>query len=98
MTAEQIDRLGSDLRRVTHAVDVVPGLLLRVWAEDAWRTWKTPAGETIEHTSFDDFVTAPEPYGLGSDLRTLRRLTAHHAEATALLSTLTGSGKLPPPA
>jgi hypothetical protein len=74
------------LSRGEHGLKAVPALVIRVIDENRWgeRTVRV-IHETVRFQSFMDFVTKAPPAGLGTDLRTLKRLCADDTQATDLI-------------
>lgn len=52
----------------------VAAKIARVIVADAWRQYVTPLGRVVAHSSFEAFVRAPRPDGLGTDVATLRKV------------------------
>lgn len=70
-----------------HGLKVVPGFVKRALKEEAWkeRTIKCLQGERFPgFPSFEAYVTAPVPEGLGASLDLIGRMIAHDAEAVTL--------------
>jgi len=69
-----VESLGSSIQRGGNALADVPGLLKRVLAEGAWRTFTTRRGELVEHDRFPSFVITPPLRGLGADMELINRI------------------------
>lgn len=80
-----IESLSSALSRGEQSLGVVPDLLKRILAEDAWREFDTRRGEHVTHERFAEFVTTAPLKGLGSDIDLVRRIVAADDMATELL-------------
>lgn len=74
VNATLVDALGSALRSGDHGLKAVPGLVKRVLAEDAWRSFVTQRGELVEYQRFEDFVSTPPLKGLGASVALVRTL------------------------
>ena len=72
--ANLVEALGSSLRSGDHGLKAVPGLVKRVLAEDAWRSFVTQRGEFVEYDRFEEFVGTPPLKGLGASLDLVRTL------------------------
>lgn len=72
--ANLVEALGSSLRSGDHGLKAVPGLVKRVLAEDAWRSFVTQRGELVEYDRFDEFVATPPLKGLGASIDLVRTL------------------------
>ena len=72
--ANLVEALGSSLRSGDHGLKVVPGLVKRVLAEDAWRSFVTQRGELVEYDHFEEFVATPPLKGLGASIDLVRTL------------------------
>lgn len=72
--ANLVEALGSSLRSGDHGLKAVPGLVKRVLAEDAWRSFVTQRGEFVEYDRFEEFVVTPPLKGLGASLALVRTL------------------------
>ena len=72
--ANLVEALGSSLRSGDHGLKAVPGLVKRVLAEDAWRSFVTQRGELVEYEQFEEFVATPPLKGLGATLDLVRTL------------------------
>lgn len=81
VNATLVDALGSALRSGDHGLKAVPGLVKRVLAEDAWRSFVTQRGELIEYEQFEDFVTTLPLKGLGASVALVRTLVQNDPEA-----------------
>lgn len=72
--ANLVEALGSSLRSGDHGLKAVPGLIKRVLAEDAWRSFVTQRGELVEYDHFEEFVGTPPLRGLGASVALVRTL------------------------
>jgi hypothetical protein len=60
------------------------GLIRIILVEEGWRNFVVKCtGETREYKSFEDWVRAPVPYGLESDISTVRLLCKLEVKATS---------------
>lgn len=72
--ANLVEALGSSLRSGDHGLKAVPGLVKRVLAEEAWRSFVTQRGELVEYDRFEEFVATPPLKGLGASIDLVRTL------------------------
>ena len=72
--ANLVEALGSSLRSGDHGLKAVPGLVKRVLAEEAWRSFVTQRGELVEYDHFEEFVATPPLKGLGASADLVRSL------------------------
>lgn len=72
--ANLVEALGSSLRSGDHGLKAVPGLVKRVLAEEAWRSFVTQRGELVEYDHFEEFVATPPLKGLGASIDLVRTL------------------------
>jgi hypothetical protein len=72
--ANLVEALGSSLRSGDHGLKAVPGLVKRVLAEEAWRSFVTQRGELVEYERFEEFVSTPPLKGLGASVDLVRTL------------------------
>ncbi|MFJ9633748.1 hypothetical protein ACIRU8_39250 [Streptomyces sp. NPDC101175] len=72
--ANLVEALGSSLRSGDHGLKAVPGLVKRVLAEEAWRSFLTQRGELVEYDRFEEFVATPPLKGLGASIDLVRTL------------------------
>jgi len=82
--ANLVEALGSSLRSGDHGLRAVPGLVKRVLAEEAWRSFVTQRGELVEYDRFEEFVTTPPLKGLGASVALVRTLVQSDALALDL--------------
>ncbi|MCY0928288.1 hypothetical protein OTB20_19225 [Streptomyces sp. H27-H1] len=82
--ANLVEALGSSLRSGDHGLKAVPGLVKRVLAEGAWRSFVTQRGELVEYDQFEEFVTTPPLKGLGASMALVRTLVRDDAVALDL--------------
>jgi hypothetical protein len=87
--ANLVEALGSSLRSGDHGLKVVPGLVKRVLAEDAWRSFVTQRGELVEYDHFEQFVATPPLKGLGASLDLVRTLVRSDPVALDLFDSAT---------
>lgn len=67
-------------------LDDVPSLVKRILSEKRWQEREIPQTRGVQtFTRFAEFVTTPPVEGLGTTVKTLRRLCADDPEAAALL-------------
>lgn len=92
VNATLVDALGSALRSGDHGLKAVPGLVKRVLAEDAWRSFLTQRGEQVEYERFEDFVTTLPLKGLGASMDLVRTLVKGDPEALDLFDQATQGG------
>lgn len=64
----------SALRQGSESLGNVPALLRAVLTEGAWREFALPTGEVVTYVRFTEFVGAPPPRGLGTDLGVIERV------------------------
>lgn len=67
------------------ALGQATGLLRRVLETESWKSFTTPRGEKVEHSSFADFLAERPLRGIGTDPALVRRLVADDLEAVDLL-------------
>jgi len=89
--ANLVEALGSSLRSGDHGLKAVPGLVKRVLAEDAWRSFVTQRGELVEYDHFEEFVATPPLKGLGASLDLVRTLVRDDPLALDLFDQATRS-------
>lgn len=82
--ANLVEALGSSLRSGDHGLKAVPGLVKRVLAEEAWRSFVTQRGELVEYEHFEEFVVTPPLKGLGASVALVRTLVQGDAVALDL--------------
>lgn len=87
--AHLVEALGSSLRSGDHGLKAVPGLVKRVLAEDAWRSFVTQRGELVEYDHFEEFVATPPLKGLGASLDLVRTLVRSDPVALDLFDSAT---------
>jgi hypothetical protein len=87
--ANLVEALGSSLRSGDHGLRAVPGLVKRVLAEDAWRSFVTQRGELVEYDHFEEFVATPPLKGLGASLDLVRTLVRSDPVALDLFDSAT---------
>lgn len=90
--ANLVEALGSSLRSGDHGLKAVPGLVKRVLAEDAWRSFLTQRGELVEYERFEEFVATPPLKGLGASLDLVRTLVRDDPLALDLFDQATQGG------
>lgn len=90
--ANLVEALGSSLRSGDHGLKVVPGLVKRVLAEDAWRSFVTQRGELVEYDHFEEFVVTPPLKGLGASVDLVRTLVRDDPMALDLFDQATQRG------
>lgn len=85
-----IDHLRSAITDGAAGLADVPALLKRVITEKLWRErFVLQARETICFDTFDDFVRAPPPEGLGASVKTLTKLCSDDPEVIDLIDRAT---------
>jgi hypothetical protein len=72
----------STLRHGTAGLGNLPGMIKKLLAEKAWRSFQLPSGESVTYERFTEFVGADPPRGLGTDAGTLENIC--HDDANAL--------------
>lgn len=87
--ANLVEALGSSLRSGDHGLKAVPGLVKRVLAENAWRSFVTQRGELVEYDHFEEFVATPPLKGLGASLDLVRTLVRGDPVALDLFDSAT---------
>lgn len=72
----------SALRHGTAGLGNLPGMVLKLLAEEAWRSFQLPSGEAVTYERFIEFVAADPPRGLGTDEQTLKNACRDDPDAT----------------
>lgn len=89
-----IDHLRSAITDGAAGLADVPALLKRVITEKLWRErFVLQTRETICFATFDDFVRAPPPEGLGASVKTLTKLCSDEPEVIDLIDRATVAAK-----
>ncbi|MCY0917080.1 hypothetical protein OS965_02665 [Streptomyces sp. H27-G5] len=88
--ANLVEALGSSLRSGDHGLKAVPGLVKRVLAEEAWRSFETQRGELVEYDHFEEFVSTPPLRGLGASMALVRTLVRDDPAALDLFDQAAG--------
>lgn len=79
---EVTNRLGLAITGGERGLRAVPGLLKKILKEDLWQHRYIPETKrAVDFNKFAEFVTTAPLEGLGSDVKTLRRLCADDTEA-----------------
>ena len=74
----------------TRGIDHVPGFIKKVIREKTWKKYIVEAtGQIVEYDSFQAFVEDSPPDGLGSDLKTIKRLCRYDEEASQIIRQIT---------
>jgi len=82
-----VDALRKAIRAGDAGLKDVPGLVVKVVTEKCWQA--RHVHQTRKKAEFDDFIKFIEAYppeGLGTDIKTLRRLCSNNDEATQILA------------
>lgn len=74
--------LQMSVRDVRGGMNNVPGLVIRIVNEGLWRSFLCDRTRSmVNYGSFEEYVTADLPEGLGIDLKTLRNICRDNIEA-----------------
>ena len=93
MSENNADTIIADLRSAINegntSLSNVPGLIMQVIEADAWRRSNAAhSNSTGCFSTFDEFVGAASPDGLGSDIKTLIKLCGGNLEALDLINSV----------
>lgn len=87
---EVTNQLGQAITGGERGLRAVPGLLKKILKENLWQErYVRETKQTVKFKKFAEFVAALPLEGLGSDVKTLRRLCADDEEATEMLRAAT---------
>jgi len=78
---ERVQGLMSAFVRGDYTLSSVPDAVEAVISSGAWRHYVTEGGTEVQHTRFEDFVSAAPLAGLGSSMEQLRGLCVRSPEA-----------------
>jgi hypothetical protein len=84
--------LQSAMAEGKHGLSAVPKLVIKIVNEELWREiYCQPTGKTVTFRSFAEFVCAPLPEGLGTDVRTIQNLCRDHTDAIEAIDRATAN-------